>query len=100
MKRSWRIPVFAGFLGISALLMQPTARAQAGFYFGIGGARASVAIAVPPCPGPGYAWMPGYYDGPAWVPGYWAWRGDDDGGYYGFRGGDDGYWRRGDDGGY
>ena len=26
---------------------------------------------VPPCPGPGYAWVAGYYNGGYWVPGYW-----------------------------
>ena len=26
---------------------------------------------IPPCPGPGYAWVNGYYDGGYWVPGYW-----------------------------
>lgn len=26
---------------------------------------------VPPCPGPGYAWVNGYWADGAWVPGYW-----------------------------
>jgi hypothetical protein len=26
---------------------------------------------VPPCPGPGYVWVAGYYNGGYWVPGYW-----------------------------
>lgn len=27
---------------------------------------------MPPCPGPGYEWVAGYYDGyGSWVPGYW-----------------------------
>ena len=26
---------------------------------------------APPCPGPGYAWVAGYYNGGYWVPGYW-----------------------------
>ena len=26
---------------------------------------------IPPCPGPGYSWVNGYYDGGYWVPGYW-----------------------------
>ena len=32
-----------------------------------------VVVAPPPCPGPGYAWIAGYYN-PAgiWIPGYWA----------------------------
>lgn len=26
---------------------------------------------VPPCPGPGYSWVAGYYAGGYWVPGRW-----------------------------
>jgi hypothetical protein len=26
---------------------------------------------VPPCPGPGYTWAAGYYDGGYWMPGRW-----------------------------
>lgn len=26
---------------------------------------------VPPCPGPGYVWVNGYWADGAWVPGYW-----------------------------
>jgi len=45
---------------------------------------------VPPCPGPGYVWAAGYYDGGYWRPGRWNFvgvRGDFDRGYYanGFR---------------
>lgn len=40
--------------------------AQIGVYFGSG----PVAY-VPPCPGPGYSWVAGYYDGGYWVPGRW-----------------------------
>jgi hypothetical protein len=29
---------------------------------------------VPPCPGPGYFWVAGYYDGGVWVPGFWRFR--------------------------
>jgi hypothetical protein len=42
--------------------------------FGVGfGAPAPVAVVRPLCPGPGYAWVNGYYapDG-VWVGGYWA----------------------------
>jgi hypothetical protein len=103
MKGSLRIVVSMAVLAICAALLQPAARAQAGFYLRFGGPAAGVAVGIPPCPGPGYFWVNGYYDGPSWIPGYWAWRGDDDGGYYGFRGGDDGGYygfRGGDDGGY
>jgi hypothetical protein len=27
---------------------------------------------APPCPGPGYQWVAGYYSGGYWVPGRWA----------------------------
>ena len=47
---------------------------------------APAVVAYPPCPGPGYAWGPGYwsvsYGARAWVPGGWHYRG---GGYYGYR---------------
>jgi len=44
-------------------------RVAIGFGFG---APAPVAVVQPPCPGPGYLWVAGYY-GPTgiWVPGYW-----------------------------
>lgn len=29
-------------------------------------------VALPPCPGPGYAWVGGYWLRNSWVPGYWA----------------------------
>ena len=35
---------------------------------------------VPPCPGPGYQWVAGYYDGGYWIPGRWAYVG----GYNGY----------------
>lgn len=30
---------------------------------------------VPPCPGPGYVWVAGYYNGGYWVPGFWRFAG-------------------------
>jgi hypothetical protein len=30
---------------------------------------------VPPCPGDGYVWTAGYYNGPRWIPGAWNFRG-------------------------
>ncbi len=89
------------------------AQAQTRIFFGFGGGRGPVVAAQyyqPPCPGPGYVWVGGYYNGPYYVQGYWR-RGDDDdygrgyypGGYYGYygrgyyRGDDDNHWRRGDD---
>jgi hypothetical protein len=51
----------AGTLGLSAA---PAQAARIGVYVG---ARAY----VPPSPGPGYAWVDGYYSNGYWVPGYW-----------------------------
>lgn len=31
---------------------------------------------IPPCPGDGYFWTAGYYDGGYWVPGSWTFRGE------------------------
>lgn len=52
-------------VGALAMSAAPAQAARIGVYFG---ARA---IAVPPCPGPGYAWVGGYWDSGYWVPGYW-----------------------------
>ncbi len=30
---------------------------------------------IPPCPGDGYTWTAGYYNGGIWVPGAWVFRG-------------------------
>jgi len=43
-------------------------------YVGVG-ANAPVYVAAPPCPGPGYAWVQGYWvNGPQryWHAGYWS----------------------------
>jgi hypothetical protein len=58
--------VAAGALGLGAT--QANA-AEFGIY-----ARGPVAY-VPPCPGPGYEWVAGYYANGYWVPGRWAFRG-------------------------
>lgn len=54
-------------LAIGALAMSaaPAQAARIGFYVG------TRAVAVPACPGPGYAWIDGYWDNGYWVPGYW-----------------------------
>ena len=45
-------------------------RVAVGFGFG---APAPVAVVRPVCPGPGYAWVDGYYaPNGVWVAGYWA----------------------------
>jgi hypothetical protein len=52
----------AGGLGLGATKAQA---AEWGMY--VGGPVAY----VPPYPGPGYAWVAGYYSGGYWVPGRW-----------------------------
>ena len=54
--------IVAGGLGLGA-----TSAQAAEFRVVIGGQSAY----VPPCPGPGYAWVAGYYNNGYWVPGYW-----------------------------
>jgi hypothetical protein len=50
------------------------APAQAAVRFGVAIGGPAVAY-VPPCPGPGYAWVNGYWAQGAWVPGYWNYGG-------------------------
>jgi len=54
--------IVAGGLGLGA-----TSAQAAEFRVVIGGPAAY----IPPCPGPGYAWIAGYYNNGYWVPGYW-----------------------------
>jgi hypothetical protein len=56
--------VAVGTLGLGTTAAQA---AQIGVYVSGG----PVAYA-PPCPGPGYQWVAGYYSGGYWVPGRWA----------------------------
>ncbi len=65
--------VVAGGLGLAAT---PAKAAQWGVY--VGGPETY----VPPCPGPGYEWVAGYYSGGYWVPGRWAFAGYGDRVYY------------------
>jgi len=51
-----------GALGIAAA---PAQAARIGIYVG------APAAYIPPCPGPGYVWVAGYWDNGYWVPGYW-----------------------------
>jgi hypothetical protein len=55
--------VVAGGLGLGT-----TAAHAAEFGVYVGGPVAY----VPPCPGPGYSWVAGYYSGGYWVPGRWS----------------------------
>ncbi len=63
--RNWMLgaAVAAGALGLAAASAQA---AEFGMY-----ARGPVAY-VPPCPGPGYVWVAGYFANGYWIPGYWS----------------------------
>lgn len=65
--------VLAGGLGLGATTAQA---AQVRFYVGAGDAAY-----IPPCPGPGYVWVAGYYNDGYWTPGYWNYVGDGYGAY-------------------
>jgi hypothetical protein len=54
--------IVAGGLGLGA-----TSAQAAEFRVVVGGPVAY----VPPCPGPGYAWVAGYYNDGYWIPGRW-----------------------------
>ena len=74
--KSWMLgaAIVAGALGLGASTAQA---AEFGVYV-----RGPVAY-VPPCPGPGYVWVAGYYSDGYWVPGRWNFVG------YGYRDRDD-----------
>ena len=57
----------AGVLGLGATHANA---AEFGVYV-----RGGPVAYVPPCPGPGYNWVAGYYANGYWVPGRWAFRG-------------------------
>jgi hypothetical protein len=58
--------LLAGGLGLGA-----TSAQAAEFRIVVGGQSAY----IPPCPGPGYVWVAGYYNDGYWVPGYWNYTG-------------------------
>lgn len=60
-------------VGTFALGAAPAQAARIGVYIG-------ASAYVPPCPGPGYVWVDGYYSNGYWVPGYWNFAGVDFGG--------------------
>lgn len=68
--------VAVGALGMAAT---PAKAAEIGIYVG------GPAAYVPPCPGPGYAWVAGYYANGYWVPGRWNFVGVHDRFYEGRR---------------
>ena len=57
--------VLAAALAVGALgfTAAPAQAARIGVFVGAG--------AIPACPGPGYAWVAGYWNNGYWVPGYW-----------------------------
>lgn len=55
--------VLAGALGLGTTTAHA---AQIGIYV-----RSGPVAYVPPCPGPGYIWAAGYYNGGYWIPGRW-----------------------------
>jgi len=59
--------VAVGALGLAAT---PAKAAEFGIYM-----RGPAAY-VPPCPGPGYAWVAGYYADGYWMPGRWNYVGE------------------------
>lgn len=65
--KSWMLgaAVVAGAMGLGAGTAQA---AEFGVYM-----RGPVAF-VPPCPGPGYAWIAGYQADGYWIPGRWELR--------------------------
>ncbi|HEY1807811.1 MAG TPA: hypothetical protein VGG42_04565 [Acidobacteriaceae bacterium] len=70
-------------VALSGMLAVGAAAAQAQIRFGVRVGVAPVAVAVPPCPGVGYIWTPGYYYGSVWVPGRWMFGGYGAGPYVG-----------------
>ena len=71
-KRNWvlGLAMIAGVLGAGAATANA---AQVRFEVGYNGQYAE--SYVPPCPGEGYVWTAGYYNGGYWVPGAWVFRG-------------------------
>lgn len=73
MKNIVRALALTGILGAAAA----AAQAQVGISIGVRTAPvvADVQYGVPPCPGDGYVWQPGYYVGSMWYPGQWVYAG-------------------------
>ena len=76
----------AGTVGLGASQAQ-AARIGIGVYVG------APAAYMPPCPGPGYVWVAGYYANGYWMPGFWR---TPEAGYGVYVGSGYGYWRRPD----
>lgn len=102
-----RSTLFGGVLAALLLALAPAANAQLSVGIAVNLAPPPLPVyEQPPCPGPGYIWIPGYWSwdaddgdyywvpatwafapmtGLLWTPGWWGWNG---GGYYWH----DGYW--------
>jgi hypothetical protein len=64
--KKWMLGAALGF-GALALSVAPAQAARVHVFVGVGGPQAY----IPPCPGPGYAWVAGYWNDGYWTPGYW-----------------------------
>jgi hypothetical protein len=62
--RNWILGA-AVVAGVAAVGTTTAQAAEFGFHV-----RGPVAY-IPPCPGPGYAWVDGYWNNGYWVAGYW-----------------------------
>ena len=73
MKNIVRALTLTGILSVAAA----AAQAQVGIAVGVRTAPvvAGVEVGMPPCPGDGYVWQPGYYVGSYWYPGQWVYQG-------------------------
>lgn len=73
MKNIVRALALTGILGAAAA----AAQAQVGIAVGVRTAPvvAGVEVGMPPSPGDGYVWQPGYYVGDVWYPGQWVYAG-------------------------
>ncbi|MFP5211048.1 MAG: hypothetical protein ACLGRW_17345 [Acidobacteriota bacterium] len=69
--KKWMLGAALGVGGLG-LAGVPAQAAQFGVYIG------APAAYIPPCPGPGYTWVNGYYANGYWVQGYWNFAGDRD----------------------
>ena len=77
--RDFHRPAEGGFYrGPERGYERPEARGyyRPGFRFGVAvGGPVVEENYIPPCPGDGYVWTAGYYNGGVWVPGSWIFRG-------------------------
>lgn len=71
MKSILRALALTGIVGLGA------AGAQAQTRVFVGVRTPEVVASIPACPGVGYVWSAGYYNGPVFVPGRWVYRGFD-----------------------